>query len=156
MYKYRLRRIIGHYFFFWFFSIKFRQRTASVGFHRQSPHRNPDCVPEFDQISTSLSLLCSATCKSPKNEGTQLRSQRQNDSIIVIARHEAPGAISSEEFFAGGSVDFDLPCLGDFPRSRNELGTGKAKKPLKRLCGESLRTLCGFQCRLQVFQGCTG
>ncbi|MCK5328611.1 MAG: hypothetical protein KAR36_08405, partial [Candidatus Latescibacteria bacterium] len=27
----------------------------------------------------------SATCKSPKNEGTQLRSQRQNDYIIVIA-----------------------------------------------------------------------
>ncbi|MCK5381648.1 MAG: hypothetical protein KAJ81_09270, partial [Candidatus Latescibacteria bacterium] len=26
-----------------------------------------------------------ATCKSPKNEGTQLRSQRQNDYIIVIA-----------------------------------------------------------------------
>ncbi|MCK5733167.1 MAG: hypothetical protein KAI38_03210, partial [Candidatus Latescibacteria bacterium] len=32
-------------------------------------------------------------------EGTQLRSQRQNDFIIVIARHEAPGAISSEDRF---------------------------------------------------------
>jgi len=50
----------------------------------------------------------SATCKSPRNEGTQLRSQRQNDLIIVIEKHEVPGAISSEEFFAGDSREMDL------------------------------------------------
>ena len=53
-----------------------------------------------------------ATFKSQKNEGTPLRSQRQNDFIIVIARHEVPGAISSEERFARGSIGIFARFLG--------------------------------------------
>ena len=50
-------------------------------------------------------FISSAICKNPKTEGAQVRSQRQNDSIIVIARHEVPGAISPGEFFASAFVD---------------------------------------------------
>jgi hypothetical protein len=53
------------------------------------------------RVSPALFSLCSATCKSLKNEGTPLRSQRQNDFIIVIARHEVPKQSHLRNVFQG-------------------------------------------------------
>jgi hypothetical protein len=62
--------------------------------------------------------ISSVTCKSPKNERMPLSFWRQNGFIIFIARHEVPGAISSEEFFASGS--FGLRCARDLRVSEGE------------------------------------
>ena len=78
---------------------KMNERKQGSEFHIERGIQNYPTYFENETYRLNK-MYTGASCQSPKSEIASLRSQRQNGSVIVIVRHEAPGAISSEKPFA--------------------------------------------------------